>query len=72
MPAEMLEVFRVTPLPNNGGPVTAWVGPTATAQSAVRVAAEVLRLPPSMRCEVEQEDSAGRWHPVCTMAVRDA
>ena len=75
-----VEVFRVTPLPgDHGGPVTAWAGPSSDAAQAVRVAARVLRLPPSMRVRVEiqrlrnhTEDPGGppvKWEPICTTTV---
>ena len=69
------DVFRVTPIPGDGAPVTAWAGPSSGAAQAVRVAARVLRLPPGMRVEVEgQRVSGGKaeWELISTTTVEAA
>ena len=69
------DVFRVTPIPGDGAPVTAWAGPSSGAAQAVRVAARVLRLPPGMRVQLEGQrlcGSATEWEPICTTTVEAA
>ena len=68
-------MFRVTPLPGGGGPVTSWAGPSVGAAQAVGVAARVLRLPPSMPVAVaglRVGDGATRWERIGTTTVAEA
>ena len=70
-------MFRVTPLPppSEGGPVTAWAGPASGDADAVRVAARVLRLPPSMLVTVDGlrvGDGATRWERIGTTTAAAA
>ena len=66
------DVFRVTPIPGDGAPVTAWAGPSSDVAQAVCVAAEVLRLPLGMRVKVEGQRVSGskvKWERISTITV---
>ena len=69
----MVGVFRVTPLPGDRKPVTAFAGPSTGAAQAVAVAARVLGLPPSMPVRVDrQAEGSCEWKRVYTLTVAAA